>query len=472
MKVYISVNEAAEKMRKTPQQVYLLCRTNKISGAKKKNGRWIIPIEILGIDEKQINGTKPSKVFRYIDLFAGIGGFHQGIDRVAAKNGFQAECVFAADNDPAAAKVYKKNYGKDCLYDLKDELTHYYIDKAIGEKELTCIFGGFPCQPFSKAGNQEGFSNQMKGTLYFEIEKIVHKYHPKLILLENVRNLKSHDGGHTWEVIRNSLVQEGYAVDDVIISPNNIAAIPALRERFFILAYNKEKLGIEGQVKEIEKNYSMIKTSIYPWGQKERGLNRKYFCIGADKDIEPTNVETLNMWDDLLHMLRDNDRTIISPLWPHYFDKSIDLSNIPDWKVKIIERNQEFYEKNSDIYDAWYLKHKDHFDSLCRSDQKFEWNAGDDLQSVWDGIIQFRPSGVRVKRPDFIPTLVTMNQTPILGCARRYLRPEEIAKIYGFNRLKFGKQSASECRKQLGNTVSVDVVEYLINHMLSVVKWR
>ena len=155
------------------------------------------------------------------------------------------------------------------------------------------------------------------------------------------------------------------------------------------------------------------------------------------------------MWDDLLQMLRAKNRSIITPLWPHYFDKSIDLTGTPEWKKRIIERN-----------------------SLCRSDQKFEWNAGDDLQSVWEGIIQFRPSGVRVKRPDFIPTLVTMNQTPILGCEKRYIKPEEVAKIYGFERLRFGNQSDSECRKQLGNTVSVDVVEYLIQHMLSVTGWR
>ncbi len=472
MKSFISVSEAACLRGVSTQQISLLCRTNKISGAKKQNGRWLVPIEFFVTDKNRTSRLKMTKVFRYLDLFAGIGGFHQGIDRVAAKNNFRTECVFAADNDPAAAKVYEKTYGKKCLFDLKLDSTHQLIEEAIGDEELTCLFGGFPCQPFSKAGNQEGFSDQMKGTLYFEIEKLVHRYQPKFILLENVRNLKAHDGGHTWDVIRNSLIHEGYSVDDVIISPNNIASIPALRERFFILAYNKEKLGITGDVKQIEKKYTIKKTSIYPWGQSERGLNRKYFNTNADEDIEPMNEKTLNMWDDLLHMLRAEGREIISPLWPHYFDKSIDLSGIPEWKVKIIEKNQDFYENNADVYDAWYKKHKEHFDTLCRSDQKFEWNAGEDLQSVWEGIIQFRPSGVRVKRPDFIPTLVTMNQTPILGCVKRYLRPEEMAKIYGFEKLKFGKQSATECRRQLGNTVSVDVVEYLINHMLSVTKWR
>lgn len=474
MSTYFTVYEVANNWGVSPQHVCLLCRTNKVVGAKKTNGKWTIPMKATKPEDGRKNNGKhmQNDRFRYLDLFAGIGGFHQGIDRVAAKYGFDAECVFSADNDPFAARVYEKNYGKKCHFDLKDDNTHRLIDEAIGSDELTCVFGGFPCQPFSKAGNREGFADQMKGTLFFEIEKIIHRHKPKYVLLENVRNLKNHDGGHTWNVIKESLEKEGYVVDDVIISPNNIASIPALRERFFILAYNRKKLGNVCDVEKIEKKYNIRKTSIYPWSKKERGLTKQYFKKGSPKDLEPINEKTIDMWDDLLQMLREKNRSIITPLWPHYFDKSIDLTGTPEWKKRIIERNQEFYENNKDVYDAWYKKHKKHFDSLCRSDQKFEWNAGDDLQSVWEGIIQFRPSGVRVKRPDFIPTLVTMNQTPILGCEKRYIKPEEVAKIYGFERLRFGNQSDSECRKQLGNTVSVDVVEYLIQHMLSVTGWR
>ncbi len=409
----------------------------------------------------------PDNMFRYIDLFCGIGGFHQGMDRVAESNGFKAECVFAADNDINAAKIYEENYGIKCHYDLKLDETHQLIDESIGSEDLTCIFGGFPCQPFSKAGNQDGFANQMKGTLYFEIEKIVHRHHPKYILLENVRNLKNHDGGHTWDVIRESLESEGYIVDDTILSPNFIARIPALRERFFIIAYNKEKLGISNEsVERIEKKYKTIYTSIYTWGQAERGLNKLYFDRNSPGDLDEFDERTIDMWDDLLQMLRKKNRSVVSPMWPHYFDESLDISDEPEWKQKIIKRNQEFYRINSDVYDKWYLKHQEHFDKLCLSDKKFEWNAGDDLSSVWDGIIQFRPSGVRVKRPDFIPTLVAINQTPILGCEKRYLKPKEMAKIYGFKNLRFGKQNENESKKQLGNTVSVDVVAYLIQHMI------
>lgn len=407
-------------------------------------------------------------MIRYIDLFCGIGGFHQGITRVAQKLGEQSQCVFAADNDLAVSKIYRKNYGIDCFFDLKREETHNLIDEAIGNQQLTFLFGGFPCQPFSKAGNQEGFKNQMKGTLFFEIERIIHRHHPKYVLLENVRNLKNHDGGHTWDVIKSSLEEEGYFVDDVILSPNNVAKIPALRERFFILAYNRNEVNIDEKRMLIEQKYNSIKTSIYPWGQKERGLNEKFFCPNSPQDLEEETIETIDMWNDLQHRLRENGRDIITPLWPHYFDRTIDLTDVPEWKRKIIYRNQEFYEKNKDIYDEWYMNHKEHYDSLCLSDRKFEWNVGNDIEDIWDGIIQFRPSGVRVKRPDFIPTLVTMNQTPILGCERRYLRYDEMAKLYGFKRLRFGEQCPSESRKQLGNTVSVDVIEFLINHMLAV----
>ncbi len=408
----------------------------------------------------------------YIDLFCGIGGFHQGMDRVANERNFHAECIFAADNNKAVSNIYKLNYGIDCLYDLKSNQTHKIIDERIGNKKLMFLFGGFPCQPFSKAGLQEGFNNQMKGTLFFEIKKIIHRHKPIFVLLENVRNLKGHDNGNTWNLIKKSLEYEGYFVDDVILSPNNIKSIPALRERFFILAYNRDIIKIDENKMQIKKKYKTINTSIYPNGLKERGLNKKYFIPGSDSDLEDFNIRTIEMWNDLHRMLKMNGKKLISPLWPHYFSKNIDLSDVPEWKIKIINRNQQFYSECKDIYDKWYKKHQKHFESLCLSDRKFEWNVGDDIDDIWEGLIQFRPSGVRVKRPDYIPTLVTLNQTPIIGTEKRYLRYEEMAKLYGFKGLKFGDQSPSESRKQLGNTVSVDVIEYLINHMLNVSKLK
>ncbi len=411
-------------------------------------------------------------MINYIDLCSGIGGFHQAVDRVCERRNIKSCCLFAADNDISAAKIYEKNYGINSYYDLKDETTHDLINKSIQNKEVTFLFAGFPCQPFSKAGNQEGFKNETKGTIFFEIEKIIRKHKPKFVLLENVRNLEKHDKGNTWGTIKDSLIRLGYIVDHVILSPNEIetACIPALRDRIFIICYRQDLDIVDPNYIFGGKKFKKKETSIYLDNDIERGLNPEYFNINSESDLDSEKIETIEMWNDLYHMLKDNNRKIISPLWPSYFNCDVESLDEEEWKKKLIKKNVDFYRANKDIYDLWYSKHKSHFDTLSKSDRKFEWNAGDSIDDIWQGIIQFRPSGVRVKKPDFIPTLVAIKQTPILGIERRYMQPDEMARIYGFKSLNFDDQILSETYKQLGNTVSVDVVEYLINHMLEAVE--
>lgn len=405
-------------------------------------------------------------MFRYVDIFCGIGGFHQGVDRVSIKRNFESTCIFAADNDFYAAKVYERNYGMNAFYDLTKDETHQQIAKALENEKLTCLFAGFPCQPFSKAGDRQGFDNQIKGTLFFELVKIVSKHMPTLILLENVRNLKNHDEGNTWTTIRESLVNLGYSIEHTIISPNSIKKIPALRERFFIMAFRNDIPLNEKMSRINELNQVFIKTSIFTHSKIEYGLKNVYFNKNERSNIDPKKIEVIEMWNELYHLLKVSNRNLISPLWPRYFT-STNYDDMPEWKIKIIKKNQDWYSENKEIYDSWYSKNRKLYDSLKDSSKKFEWNAGDDISDIWEGIIQFRPSGVRVKKPDFIPTLVAINQTPILGVEKRYILPEEISKIYGFKRLKFGDQPAKESYKQLGNTVSVDVVEHLLEYMLN-----
>jgi DNA (cytosine-5)-methyltransferase 1 len=405
-------------------------------------------------------------MFRYIDLFCGIGGFHQGVDRVSLKRNFESKCLFAADNDFYAAKVYENNYRISALYDLTKEETHKLIDDAIGNEGLTCMLAGFPCQPFSKAGDRQGFDNQLKGTLFFELVKIIEKHKPNIVLLENVRNLKNHDDGNTWGTIKGTLEKLGYRIESTILSPNNIKKIPALRERFFILAFRSDILINDRIPKIAELNQRFLDTSIFAHSKITRGLNTAFFIKNEKSYIDPRKIEIIEMWNELFHLLYDSGKTLISPLWPKYFDY-IGNDDIPAWKMKIIKKNQEWYSSNKEIYDSWYSKNKDLFDSLKESSKKFEWNARNEISDIWEGIIQFRPSGVRVKKSDFIPTLVAINQTPILGVEKRYILPEEISRIYGFKRLKFGDQPQKESYKQLGNTVSVDVVEHLLEYMLN-----
>lgn len=406
----------------------------------------------------------------YIDLFCGIGGFRQGIERVCKTIGEEPKCLFACDNDSYASKVYKRTYGEDVFFDIKSPDTHALIDdkiKKLSKREtLDFIFAGFPCQSFSKAGHQEGFNDEKKGNLFFEIIKIAEKHKPKFMLLENVRNLKSHDEGFTWKEINRRLNGIGYTVDHIIISPNQIpnTNIPALRDRVFIICYRSDLYGSNIELFNDNK-LPRISTSIYIGKGGNKRLNPKYFCNDGKHDLEEDRLKTLEIWDDFRKRIIESGGQMISPIWPHYFDDS-DISSEPKWKQTIINRNRSFYMQNKKTIDKWMKDHRKHYSKLFLSDRKLEWNAGDRIDSIFDGIIQFRPSGVRVKYPSDIPTLVAINQTPIIGFERRYMTPDEMRKLYGFKKLNFGSQHEKQTYKQLGNTVSVDVVEYLLLHML------
>jgi DNA (cytosine-5)-methyltransferase 1 len=158
--------------------------------------------------------------FRFIDLFAGIGGFHLA----AANNG--GKLVFASEFNEPAANTYEVNFGIRPSGDIT----------AIAASEVPChdlLLAGFPCQPFSNAGKKLGFADT-RGTLYFEIERILRFHHPKVVLLENVKGFKGHDGGETYRIIVESLNSLGYTVHSKVLNARTFG-LPQNRERIFIV---------------------------------------------------------------------------------------------------------------------------------------------------------------------------------------------------------------------------------------------
>ncbi|WP_258437138.1 DNA (cytosine-5-)-methyltransferase [Helicobacter monodelphidis] len=170
----------------------------------------------------------------FIDLFAGIGGFH-----FALKG---QDCLYASEIDLNTQKAYSLNFPKTPLFGdiTKDEV------QALIPNKFDILCGGFPCQAFSIAGYQKGFDDT-RGTLFFEIAKIVKTHRPKVIFLENVKNLKNHDKGNTFSVILNTLQDLGYFVFHEILNSATHANIPQNRERIFIVAFHKK------QVKKYQK---------------------------------------------------------------------------------------------------------------------------------------------------------------------------------------------------------------------------
>lgn len=393
--------------------------------------------------------------FRFIDLFAGIGGFHQALSKLGGS------CVYAAEINPETAKVYEENYKISALRDIKK-----VKPEEIPQHDVLCA--GFPCQSFSKAGMQKGF-NDVRGTLFFDIVRIL-KYHirkfngPRYVLLENVRNLVSHDKGRTWVRIRCELENIGYNVIEtpLIVSPHYFG-IPQLRERAVIVAVKKDFYNrkIVLNIEKKQKNTCDMRSILINRSNKEYNLK--------DFKITPYEEKVLEMWD---LFIKGIDKKIIGfPIWSDCFHMdfgNID-NNMPERKKSIIKKNIDLYQNNKIFIDKWLEK----FDNLTwckKTHRKFEWQVDDKIKSVFDGIIQFRPSGVRVKQPTEFPALVAIVHIPIVGKYRRYITPREAANLQSFPNDFIIDKNIHSAYKQFGNAVNVDVIYNVFKQFVDLVE--
>lgn len=175
--------------------------------------------------------TPENHSFKFIDLFAGIGGFRLALQNVGGK------CVYTSEWNNGAKKTYRANFGEVPFGDITKEQNKNYIPK---EFEILCA--GFPCQAFSIAGHRKGFADT-RGTLFFDLEQIIEKHQPKVVFLENVKNLVSHDKGNTFKIIIETLeLKLGYKVFHKVLNSATHANVPQNRERIFIVAFDPNQV--------------------------------------------------------------------------------------------------------------------------------------------------------------------------------------------------------------------------------------
>ena len=416
-----------------------------------------------------------SNKLNFIDLFAGIGGFHAALSKL------NCECVFASELSQELRDLYKKNYNIECAGDI----TKIDIKKEIPQHDILCA--GFPCQSFSKAGNQKGMK-EARGKLFSKIIEILTHHKPKFFILENVRNILSHNNGNTWQHITKELKKLNYYFDKEILSPHFIN-IPQHRERVFIIG--------SLQKKDIE-NFKWLKKEKY-----NASIENILIKNLPSNQIEKLKVDKKNILDIWIEMINNLPKDVepYSPLWSMEFeanypidvswedlsikewqkykgkygyslvkckDKKEILQHLPNyvikqkgipplWKQNYIFKNREFYKKNKKFIS------KDIFNFLKNlkkeSWQKLEWNAKGTEKKVSNKLIQFRGSGIRIKKNDFTPSLVTVStQVPIIGKEMRYLTPRECAKIQSLpDNISIPKNNNSAFRV-FGNMVNVDLV--------------
>jgi DNA (cytosine-5)-methyltransferase 1 len=402
--------------------------------------------------------------FKFIDLFAGIGGFH------AALSGYGGKCVYGVEIDSNAAKVYEKNWGLKVHGDINSDVT----DDAVNIPEHDVLCAGFPCQPFSKSGAQRGME-ETRGTLYWSILKIIRERRPALVVLENVRNLAGPRHAHEWQVIIETLRQEKYRVSEEpgVFSPHllprDLGGRPQVRERVFIVAVRDDSLGDE----EIQIEHPVVSNlPIADWNPNDWDIE-KHLPLDDEVEVEQCKLSDfekhwIDAWDDFvigMWELREGRRLPGFPIWGDNWVLLDDLDipeNTPAWKADFLRKNSAFYTEHQEFIDKWTAKWDFYTDKFPPSRRKLEWQA-QDTPRLWDTVMHFRPSGIRAKRPTYLPALVAITQTSIIGSRKRRLSPREAARLQGLpDWFEFGEQKPAATYKQLGNGVSVGAVWYVV----------
>jgi DNA (cytosine-5)-methyltransferase 1 len=404
--------------------------------------------------------------FTFVDLFAGIGGFHLALQQLGGK------AVFASEIDPHAQEIYRHNFEHHMHGEILGDivpLTESVVDDAIPVHDV--LAAGFPCQPFSKSGFQRGI-NETRGTLFYNIARVLEAKRPRVVILENVRNLVGPNHRHTWHLIRKTLRDLGYRTPDqpTVFSPHlmpgDLLGAPQVRERVFIVA-----VYVGNRAWEFTEDPLLAPNKpVSGWLPQDWDLEGA--VLQQDDDIEnlssfhltDAEIDLIALWDDFLQSVGEahGNRLPGHPLWADYFVTNPEMGDWPDWKVDFVSKNSAFYRSHRHNINRWRKRHRD-LEGIPESRRKLEWQA-QDMESIWDGLIQFRPSGIRVKKPNYVPALVAMNQTSIIGPRKRRLTVREGARLQGFpDSFSFADQVDARSFKQLGNAVSVGAATQVLS---------
>ena len=336
---------------------------------------------------------KPAKEakFTFIDLFAGIGGF-----RIGAQS-HDGKCVFSSEFDKFAQDTYSLNYGEVPFGDIT-----IINEQSLPEHDL--LLAGFPCQPFSYSGRTEGFEDKTRGTLFFDVLRILEAKKPKVALLENVKGFKSHDKGNTMFVALNALNEAGYNTYWEILNSYDYG-VPQYRERWYCVAIRKD-----------------LDTGTFKFpNQKDRTTKLK--------DIVDTE----------------------------YVNESLSLNSFELERIKYHFSNNNKVERvqhDNSMYAPHTKKGRHGVYSYSKSDGSLRFHVGDvaktQIQEAFYACLE-----------TYAPTIIA-NRVPKLWDIERKLSVVEASRLQGFpESFKFNVSNA-QSYKQIGNSVTVPVIEALV----------
>lgn len=416
---------------------------------------------------------------RFVDLFAGLGGFNLALRSLGH------ECVFASELEEELRDIYELNFKMRPVGDIRK-----IREVDIPAHDILCA--GFPCQPFSKAGEQLGTKCSLWGDLFSKhVLRVIRHHRPTYLIMENVANLERHDGGRTWKRMRSQLEECGYDIDTRVLSPHRFG-VPQIRERLFIVG-------------------SRVRLQHFGWPDEDQVVPDIHSVLDTEpadaKVLSDQALRCLNVWQEFLDFSPKNVELPSFPIWTmefgatypftkydslyaislaklrnhkgsfgqslNYYHRERILERLPSyaraekhafplWKQLFIRQNRDFYRQNKGWIKPLLPKIREFPPSL----QKFEWNCKGEPRDIWKYVIQFRASGVRVKRPTTAPSLVAMTTTqiPIIAWQSRYMTPRECSRLQNMEELHLPK-AETNVYKALGNAVNVELVRRIAQRL-------
>lgn len=413
-------------------------------------------------------------MIRYIDLFAGVGGIRLGVGRALSQNGIESRCVLSSEINEKACETYQLNFKEHPSGDIRQ------IEEV---EPFDLLLGGFPCQPFSYAGKRKGFGDT-RGTLFFEIERLLEKYRPKAFLLENVRGLYTHDEGRTFNTIMDKLHGLGYGTFDLLQNSSNFG-VPQNRVRLYIV-------GIYGGVPRMSLGTDLGAVDSHSFKKDcqemslfddkpicrvgdilETNVDEKYFCserfqqmlhnaVGEDLSvlhgyrlIDYRGGQSLHSWElGMKGLCSDAEIRFMNALILNrrrpIFGKEQDGKKLTLEQIKTFYKESDIEEVIASLLEKRYLQVKDgKYNPVCG-------NMSFEVFKLLD--------------PNSISVTLTSSDANRLGVIQdnraRHITPRECARLQGFPDSFKLHPSDAWSYKQFGNSVSVPVIEAVFDDFI------
>ncbi|HFI0902288.1 TPA: DNA cytosine methyltransferase [Streptococcus suis] len=399
---------------------------------------------------------------KFLDLFAGIGGFRLGMERAGH------ECVGFCEIDQFARKSYKAIHDTEGEFEFHD-ITRVTDELVRGIGRVDVICGGFPCQAFSIAGKRAGFEDT-RGTLFFEIARFASILRPKYLFLENVTGLLSHDNGNTFEVILGTLDELGYDAEWQVFNSKNFG-VPQNRERVFIIGHLRDAGGraifpFGGENKAVDNQQSQINVIGTTLATGAQGTNSRHWvydangvmsCLDATMYKQPKQIAVPVLTPDREEK-RQNGRRFKTDGEPMFTLTAQDKHGVMVNDTKVVGIIEPNFNQSGCVYDP---------NGIAPTIRTMQ---GGGLEPK---IIQRGHGYNQGGKHDTAPTLTSNswqeNNHLSDGIRIRKLTPRECWRLQGFPDWAFDRaqevNSNSQLYKQAGNSVTVNVIEAIAKRL-------